>query len=209
VTFRKILSLLAGSAAFALGAAGCASSSSGGGGSTNYGSGDPSLAATNLGGGPIDPFLADGKAVLLAFDAIAAQSGKPLRVTSLNADRMNGLTVHVQEPKHHMNVDEYVIAPDGKMTGPTPVKVVSLNGGPVTAQLVDAQAFDPHAIAFGRLAQTVREAITKSHYPDARVSQWELDGLGHDARRFIYFDAARARPVAEVDPQLHIVHMQY
>ena len=191
----------------AAGLAAC--SSSPGGGSSNYGSGDPRLAASNFGNGPIDPFLADGKAVLLAFDAIAAQSGKPLRVTSLNADRTNGLTVHVQEPKNHVNVDEYVIAPDGKMTGPAPVKVVSLDGGPVTAKLVDATAFDPRAIDFARLTQTVREAIARTHLADARVSQWELDGTHPGDRRFIYLDAPRGRPVAEVDTKLRIIRMSF
>ncbi|MGB8908690.1 MAG: hypothetical protein WCC84_08060, partial [Candidatus Cybelea sp.] len=55
---------------------------------------------------------------------------------------------------------------------------------------------------FTRLAQTERTAISKSGYPDARVTQWELDGIGADDRRFIYLESARARPTAEVDPQL-------
>lgn len=192
----------------ATGLAACSSSSSGGG-SANYGTGDPHLAAANFGNGPIDPFLADGKAVLLAFDTIAAQSGKPLRVTSLNADRTNGLTVNVQEPKNHLNVDAYVIAPDGKMTGPTPVKMVSLDGGPVTAKLVDDTAFDPYAIGWSRLTQTAREAIARTHLADARISQWEIDGTHAGDKRFIYLDAPRGRPVAEVDPKLHIIRMSF
>jgi hypothetical protein len=186
--------------------AGCSSSGSGGSG---YGTGDPSLAAASPGGGPISPFLADGHAVLKAFDAIAARSGKPLRVTSLSSDRTNGLTVNAQEPKHHVNVDEYVVAPDGTLTGPTPVKMMSLNGGPITARDVDLKAYDPRAIPFARLAQTVRQAIAKSHFADARVSEWEIGGIGEDDRRFIYFDAARGRPAAEITPSLQIVQIHF
>lgn len=57
--------------AFAFALAACSGSSTG---RNSHGSGDPSLAAPNLGGGPIDPFLTDGQAVLRAFDAIAARS---------------------------------------------------------------------------------------------------------------------------------------
>jgi hypothetical protein len=183
------------------------SGSSGHGGS--YGSGDPNLGAANPGGGPIDPFLTDGAAVLRALDAIAAQSGKPLRITSINADQMNGLMVDVQEPSHHINVDRYAVAPDGTLTGPTPVKLMSLSGGPITAAEVDARAFDPKAIAFVRLTPTVRDAIAKSHYADARATQWEFGGIGPDDRKYIYFESARARPVAVVDPQLKILRMQF
>ncbi len=175
----------------------------------SYGSGDPSLAAANPGGGPIDPFLTDGNAVMRALDTITERSGRPLRITSINADRMNGLMVDVQEPSHHINVDRYAVAPDGKLTGPTPVKLMSLNGGPITATEVDARAFDPKAIAFVRLTPTIREAIAESHYPDARVTEWEFGGIGPDDRKYIYFDSARARPVAVVDPQLKILRMQF
>ena len=105
-------------AVFALTLAACSGSSSKGG--SGYGSGDPKLAAAAPGSSTIDPFLSDGQAVLHALDAIAGKSGKALRITSIDADRMNGLTVQAQEPKHHVNVDQYVIAPDGTMTGPTP-----------------------------------------------------------------------------------------
>jgi hypothetical protein len=193
--------------ALALALAACSASSSGG--NSPYGAGDPNLAASNLAGGPIDPFLADGHAVLRALDAIAARSGRPLRVTSMLADRTNGLTVDVQEPKKHVNVDQYAIAPDGTLSGPTPVKVISLNGGPISATVVDMQTFDPRAIAFARLARTAREAIVKSHFADARVSQWEFSGLSSDDRKFIYLDAARGRPVAVVNPDLEILRMQF
>lgn len=183
------------------------SASSGRGGA--YGTGDPNLAAANPGGGAIDPFLTNGDAVLKAFEAIAAHSGRPLRVTSINADQMNGLTVDVQEPAKHVNVDRYVVAADGTLSGPTPVKLMSLNGGPITATDVDSRAFDPHAIAFARLAPTIREAIAKSNYPDARVIEWEFGGVGPDDRKYIYFESARARPVAVVTPQLKIVRMQF
>jgi len=185
---------------------GCSGSSGSGGG---YGSGDPALAAANPGGGPIDPFLTNGQAVLAALDAIGRRSGGPLRITSISADRINGLTVDAQEPAHHINVDRYVVAPDGTLSGPAPVKLMSLNGGPITAQSVDARAFDPHAIAFAKLTQTARQAIAKSGYPDARVTEWDFEGLGPDDRRFIYLESARARPSVEVTPQLNIVRVGF
>jgi hypothetical protein len=46
----------------------------------------------------------------------------------------------VQEPKHHVNVDRYVVAPDGTLSGPTPVKLMSIGGGPITAASVDGRA---------------------------------------------------------------------
>ncbi|MGA2759361.1 MAG: hypothetical protein ABSF08_03430 [Candidatus Cybelea sp.] len=190
--------------ALALGA--CSGSSSARG---SYGSGDPNLAAPNLGGGPIDPFLTDGQAVLRALDAIAEHSGRPMRVTSLSADRMTGLMVDVQEPKNHINVDHYVIAPDGTLSGPTPVKLMSMDNGPITAAKVDAEAFDPKAIAFARLTQTARDAIAQSKYPDARVTEWEFGGIGPDDRQFIYLESPRARPVAVVNSQLKIVTMRF
>ena len=192
--------------ALTLAFAGCSGSSGGG---SAYGEGDASLAAPNLGGGPIDPFLANGQAVLSALDAIAQKSGTPMRVTSMNADRTNGLTVDVQQPANHVNVDEYVVAPDGKLSGPIPVKLSAMHGGPVTAADVDAQAFDPKKIAFDRLAQTAKEAIVKSKFSDARVSEWEINGLGPDARKYIYLDAARGRPVAVVNNDLKIVDMRF
>jgi len=185
---------------------GCSGSSGSGG---SYGSGDPALAAANPGGGPIDPFLTNGQAVLAALDAIGRRSGGPLRITSISADRINGLTVDAQEPAHHINVDRYVVAPDGTLSGPAPVKLMSLNGGPITAQSVDARAFDPHAIAFAKLTQTARQAIAKSGYPDARVTEWDFEGLGPDDRRFIYLESARARPSVEVTPQLNIVRVGF
>jgi hypothetical protein len=185
--------------------AGCAGSRGG----TAYGSGDPSLAAPNPAGGPIDPFLTDGQAVLRALDAVASRSGTPMRVTEISADGVNGLMLDVQEPKQHVNVDHYVVAADGSISGPTPVKLMSLDGGPITAASVDQKAFDPHAFAFAALTQTIRDAIRRSNYPDARVSQWEFAGLGPDDRRYIYFESARARPVAAVSPALKIVRMTF
>jgi hypothetical protein len=167
------------------------------------------LAAPNPGGGPIDPFLTDGTAVLRALDTIASRSGRPLRITEIGADSLNGLSVDVQEPARHINVDHYAVAPDGSLTGPTPVKLMSLDGGPITAPVVDRRAFDPTRIAFARLTQTARDAIAKSNYPDARVSQWEFDGLGSDDRKYIYLEASRARPVAAVSPSLQILRMQF
>lgn len=179
----------------------------GGGGGSVYGAGDPKLAAPNLAGGPIDPFLADGQAVMRALDAIAERSGKPLRVTSLMADGTNGLTVDVQEPKNHIDVDQYVVAPDGTLKGPAPVRLVSLNGGPITVAEVNASAFDPKTIGLAHLTQTVRAAIAASKTPDARVSEWEFGGP--NGRRFMYFEAARARPAAELDENFRIKHISF
>jgi hypothetical protein len=196
-----------GLAAVVLALAACSAASLGG--SSPYGAGDAGLAAANPGGGPVSPFLADGQAVLHALDAIAERSGRPLRITSINADRMNGLSVDVQEPSNHINVDRYVVAPDGTISGPSPVKLMSLDGGPITAAGVDRQAFDPKAIAFARLTQTAREAIAKSGFADARVSEWEFSGIGPDDRKYVYLEASRARPVAVVKADLSIVRMQF
>jgi hypothetical protein len=181
----------------------------GGQSSSGYHPGDANLAATNPGGGPIDPFLTDGSNVRRALDAIAERSGRPLRVTSLNADNLNGLTVEVQEPSHHANVDQYVVAPDGSIAGPTAVQVHSFDGGPITAALVDARAFDPNMIAFENLARAAKDAIGRSGQSDTRVFQWEIDGTGPDDRRFIYLQSSRARPSAQIDNRLRIVRMQF
>jgi hypothetical protein len=183
----------------------CSGLSSGGG--SAYGAGDPALAAAGPGESAIDPFLTNGAAVLRALDAIAAKSGKPLRVISMNADQVNGLTVHVQEPKAHVNVDEYAIGLDGTLTGPKPVQLMSENGKQITAAEVDAQAFDPKAVGFGRLAQTARQAIAKSNFPDARVTQWEFDGP--NGRCFMYLQASRGRPAAVLGPHLAIESMSF
>ena len=199
--------LMGALAILAIALVGCSGSSKGG--DAGYGAGDPKLAAPAPGGSTIDPFLSDGHAVLRALDAIAEKSGKPLRITSIDADRINGLTVQVQEPKNHVNVDQYVIAPDGTMSGPTPVKLSSLNGGPITAALVNEEAFDPNLIPWARLAQTAHEAIAKSNFPDARVTEWEFGGVGPDSRKFMYLEAARGRPAAILTPRLTIVEMRY
>jgi len=203
-----MLRLIIATLSFAVGClvCGCSGASSAHG---SYGSGDPALAAANVGGGPIDPFLTDGHAVLQALDAIAQRSGRPLRVTSISADRVSGLTVEVQEPAHRINVDRYIVAPDGALSGPAPVKLMSLDGGPITAAKVDARAFDPNAIAFTNLTKTARTAIAKSGYPDARVTEWEFDGIGRDDRHFMYLESARARPSANIDARLHILGMQF
>lgn len=189
-----------------LGLGACSASSRAG---SSYGSGDPNLAAPNPAGGPIDPFLTDGQAVLHALDAVASHSGTPLRVTEISADGVNGLMLDVQEPTRHINVDRYVVAADGTISGPTPVKLMSLDGRPITAASVDDRAFDPKSIAFVALTQTARDAIRRSNYSDARVTQWEIDGLGPDDRRYIYLESARARPVAAVSPSLKIVRMTF
>jgi hypothetical protein len=206
---KRIFTAFAVGLAGVIGACALAACSGSSGGRGSYGSGDPNLAASNPGGGPIDPFLTDGQAVLQALDAIAARSGRPLRVTSISADGTNGLMVDVQEPQHHIDVDHYVVAPDGTMSGPTPVKLMSMGNGPITAAVVDERAFDPKAIAFAHLTQTARDAIAKSNYPDARVAQWEFGGIGPDDRQYIYLESARARPVAVVNSQLKILRMQF
>ena len=154
-------------------------------------------------------FLTDGRAVLHALDAVAQKSGTPMRVTTISADGVSGLTVDVQEPKNHINVDRYVIAANGSIAGPTPVKLMSLDGGPITAASVDLQAFDPKKIDFARLSTTVKEAIAKSHDSDARVNQWEISGVGRDDRRYLYLESERARPVAILRPDLTIADMRY
>jgi hypothetical protein len=174
-----------------------------------YGAGDPNLAAANPGGGAIDPFLTNGGAVLRALDGIAVRSGRPFRITSISADRMNGLMVNVQEPAHHANVDRYVVTADGTLSGPEPVKLMSLDGGPITAAKVDERAFDPKAIGFANLTATAREAIAKSGYSDARVTEWDIEGIGPDDRRYVYLESERARPSAEVNSQLKIVRMSF
>jgi hypothetical protein len=186
--------------------AACSGGSSAG---ASYGSGNPDVAAANPGGGPTDPFLADGNAVIKALADVSAKSGKPFRVTSLLADQVNGLTVEVQEPQNHLNVDSYKIAADGTMSGPVPVKLMSMSGGPVTVADVDRRAFDPATIPFANLEHLARQAIAKSNMADARVTTWEIAGVGPDDRRFLYLDAARGRPAAEISPALTIVHMSY
>jgi hypothetical protein len=163
----------------------------------------------SAGGSDGGNYLTDGHAVLRALDAIAARSGTPMRITAISADGVSGLSVDVQEPKNHVNVDRYVVASNGTITGPTPVKLMSLDGGPITAASVDIQAFDPKAVGFARLATTVKEAIAKSHYADAHVNQWEIGGLGTDDRRFLYLESSRARPVAILRPDFTIANMRY
>ncbi|MBV8116368.1 MAG: hypothetical protein JOZ01_00240 [Candidatus Eremiobacteraeota bacterium] len=184
-------------------------SCSGASGNSAYGSGDPNLAVANPGGGPIDPFLTNGDAVVHALDAIAARSGRPLRVTSMTADAMNGLTVEVQEPNNHINVDAYKVGVDGTLSGPVPVKLMSLNGGPITVADVDSRVFDPKSVGFERLTATARDAIAKSKFSDARVSEWDFDGVTPDARRYIFLESARARPAAIVDAHLRILEMRF
>jgi hypothetical protein len=132
-----------------------------------------------------------------------------MRVTSIEADRINGLMVNVQEAKKHVNVDRYVVAPDGTLSGQAPVKMMSLGNGPVTAADIDRQASDPKTIGLARLKRTAREAIAKSNFPDARVTQWEIDGTAPDDRRYIYLEADRGRPVAAVNPNLTIARLQF
>ncbi|MBV9056751.1 MAG: hypothetical protein JO351_08950, partial [Candidatus Eremiobacteraeota bacterium] len=48
-----------------------------------------------------------------------------------------------------------------------------------------------------------------SGYPDARVTEWEFNGIGRDDRHFMYLESARARPSANIDAHLHILGMQF
>ena len=85
--------------------AGCSGSSKGG--DSGYGTGDPKLAAPAPGGSAIDPFLSDGHAVLRALDAIAAKSGKPLRITSIDCrshQRADRPRAGAQEPRQRRPV---------------------------------------------------------------------------------------------------------
>lgn len=179
------------------------------GGASSFGEADASLTAPNPGPGPLNPFLANGDAVVKALDAIAQKTGAPLRVTSMEADTMNGLTVNVQEPKNHINVDRYVVEPDGTIKGPEPVKLMSLGGGPITAKTVDDQTFDPKAIAFPKLARMIKTGIEKSNYPDARAANWEIGGIGPDDRRYVYLQSERARPAIAFEPDMSIVRVSF
>ena len=80
-----------------------------------------------------------------------------------------------------------MVAPDGTLSGPAPVKMMSMDSGPITAAKIDQEAFDPKTIAFARLTQTARNAIALSNI-DARVTEWEFGGVGPDDRKFIYLE---------------------
>jgi hypothetical protein len=210
VTAERIVVMF--SLALVLGLSGCSDEESASGSShagPGYGVADPKLTAANPAGGPMDPFLTNGQAVLHALDAIAAKSGRPLRVTSMQADQINGLSADVQEPKNHVNVDHYVVKPDGTLSGPDPVKLTGPNGLQITAALVDQSVFDPKAIRFAHLSQMVREAIVRSKTPDARASSWQVDSLRPDGCFFIYFEAARARPYAVAHADMSIVRIGF
>jgi hypothetical protein len=188
--------------------AACSSTSIGSSGSS-YGRGDPTLAAANpMVGGAIDPFLSDGHAVLEALDAIESRVGKPLRITRLEADQIHGLTVDVQVPAHRDEVDQYVVAVDGTLTGPAPVKIDTMSGKPVTAADVNAETFDRHAVGIAHLESTIRQAIAKSHAADARVVDWEYAG-GESGRKYAYLDSARTRPIAVLGNHFELLRVQF
>lgn len=172
-----------------------------------YGSGDPKIAAVNPEGGHVSPFLADGRAVVRALDAVEARSGKPLRVTTISADRAS-LAINVQEPANHVKVDKYVVMPDGQIIGPTPVTMRSPTARPITAAEVDQMTFDPRGVPFARLEQTAREAIAKTTRPDCRISQWEFDGIKPDDRRIMYLFHPRFAPEAYIDQHLRVIRIE-
>lgn len=117
--------------------------------------------------------------------------------------------MNVQEPNNHANVDQYVVSPDGRLDGPKPVRIMSLNGGPITAASVDERAFDPNKLGWDNLTQTIRDGIRRSGYADARAQEWDIEGIGPDDKRFVYLESSRARPNLELDTQLKIVRVSF
>lgn len=159
-------------------------------------------------GSGTNPFLTDGDAVKRALASVGARLDGPLRVTNVTADG-SGLTLDVQEPKHHQNVDRYVVATDGTISGPVAVQEHSMDGGPITAAEVDTAAFDPSRIRFERLQATVREAIARSGDAETRVITWEMNGVERDDKRYLYLESQRARPVAILASDLTIENMRF
>jgi len=167
-----------------------------------YGTGDPELAAANPYGGPSDPFLTDGNAVLRALDTIGQRYSTPLRLTSISAHANGGLILDVQKPADKGHVERYIVSPDGKVLGPIPVKLV-VNGGLATRRDIDVLLFDPKTIAFTRLDAAARDAIAHAKLGDARVYQWGLGG----AKKKIYMivESLTDHRIILLDRQLNIV----
>jgi hypothetical protein len=174
-----------------------------------YGSADPKLTAPNPTGGPANPFLANGNAIVKALDAIAARSGRPLRIMNLEADTVNGLSAEVVEPRNHLHVDEYKIAIDGTMTGPFPVALHGSDGNAPTVAGVDYNSLDPRMYRFAGLANAVREAIAKSKVSDARVGSWQIDRAWGQYQWGLTMDAARSRPNVSLRPDATIANISY
>lgn len=167
-----------------------------------YGTGDPQVAAANPYGGPTNPFLTDGNAVLRALDTIGQRYPTPLRLTSISAQAAVGLTLDVQKPADKGHVERYIVSPGGKIMGPIPVKLV-VNGGLATRKDVDELLFDPKTISFTHLDAAARDAIARAKLGDARVYQWGLGG----AKRNIYMvvESLSDHRIALLDWQFHFV----
>jgi hypothetical protein len=178
-------------------------------GASPYGAADPRLTAPNPTGGPANPFLANGNAIVKALNAIAARSGRPLRLMNLEADTVNGLSAEVVEPRNHLHVDEYKIAIDGTMTGPFPVRLDGSDGKAPTVAGVDYNSLDPRMYHFAGLANAVRQAIAKSKASDARASSWQIDRAWGEYQWGLTLDAERSRPNVTLRPNATIENISY
>ena len=186
----------------AIGAIACSGSKSG----QPYGAGDPALAAANPAGGPIDPFLTNGDAVVQALHDVTSRYPAPLRLTSISAHISEGLIFDVVLPTDRAHVVRYIVAPTGKTLGPIAVNLL-IGGRPATASDIAILAFDPATLAFARLTSAIRDAIAQSKLPDARVIQWGLGGANKHV--YVIVNAPSGRRVALFDHQLRFVRMLF
>ena len=153
-----------------------------------------------------NPMLTNGQAVLRALDALEKKTGKPLRVTSIVTVSGVGMTLHVQEPKHHSNLDEWVVRSNGEITGPTPVHITLMDSNDrVTDADVDRLTFDPRAIPFARLNKVEHEALAKAKLTDGRLSEWSFDDQGY----MISMESKRENANADVSPDLKLLRINY
>ena len=196
----RILRFAASAAAIVAVFAACSGSKTG---TTSFGTGDPKLAATSP-VGTVNPFLTDGAAVQRALGILRARYGGTLRLTSIGAHAMGGLTADVQPPRNPGRIERYLISASGQMVGPIPVKLV-IDGVPVTRAGIEQLVFDPATISFARLAPALRDAIDRSKLTDGRVNQWGLDGA-HKKIYMIVVTQSDRRTVL-LDNQLHVVQV--
>jgi len=135
--------------------------------------GDPSLAAAPPGGqGAPNPFLTDGDAVKMAIAAVKKHINGPLRTLEINVlYSTQQITLEVQDPKNHENVDAYVVDPTFQVQGPSPVQ---LTGATVTPAVIDANVFDPLTVDFSKLRAFAQAVVVRSKQPDMRVQVWTL-----------------------------------
>lgn len=168
-----------------------------------YGTGNPNLAQPNPGGGPVDPFLTDGNAVLQAIHDVQSHYTQPIRVTSISA-HAEGLILDVVLPTDRARVVRYIIPPNGKIIGPIPVKLV-VNGRVANASDVASLAFDPTTLPFARLEPALRDAVAHSKIDDARIFQWGLGGANKDV--YVIVDGPVVRRVAFFNHQLRFLRM--